>query len=240
MKVLLWSLTTFSRLRAGTGLSTFVRVLKNDAPDRVRFELTLAHIRDVGDAQMLGRGAGHRHRIELVPVRQSRPTSRRRCTIRCGFSGSRPGTGMPGRGSSLPPPRSTPSTRTCSAAAGCLPPATTGSSDRRSAAGPARVRGMRHWGDFPNSDDDHERGQHDRPAPQRHEPERTRCRAASSATRATTSRSTLDLLLYSTLWRRAARGPLPAPGAVRANGAHRRVSGPPARGRVPRAARRDR
>ncbi|MFN6133537.1 MAG: hypothetical protein ACK46L_11665 [Synechococcaceae cyanobacterium] len=35
------------------GLSTFVRVLKNEAPNRVKLEITLAHIRNVSDAQMM-------------------------------------------------------------------------------------------------------------------------------------------------------------------------------------------
>ena len=47
------------------GLATFVRVLKNDAPSRVRFELTLAHIRNVSDADMLDAEPGIARRVKL-------------------------------------------------------------------------------------------------------------------------------------------------------------------------------
>ena len=46
------------------GLSTFVRILKNDAPAPVRFELTLAHINNVPDADMLAGEPGIAARIK--------------------------------------------------------------------------------------------------------------------------------------------------------------------------------
>ncbi|XOF33542.1 MAG: hypothetical protein ACL93V_16325 [Candidatus Electrothrix sp. YB6] len=46
------------------GLSTFVRVLINEAPSRVRFKLTLAHIRNVSDARMLDSELGIANRIK--------------------------------------------------------------------------------------------------------------------------------------------------------------------------------
>lgn len=46
------------------GLSTFVRTLKNEAPSRVRFELTLAHISNVSDARMLSAESGVANRIK--------------------------------------------------------------------------------------------------------------------------------------------------------------------------------
>ena len=46
------------------GLSTFVRILKNDAPSRVRFEITLGHIRNVSNADMLSAEPGIARRIK--------------------------------------------------------------------------------------------------------------------------------------------------------------------------------
>ena len=46
------------------GLSTFVRTMKNEAPGRVRFGMTLAHIRNVSDPDMLASESGIANRIK--------------------------------------------------------------------------------------------------------------------------------------------------------------------------------
>ncbi|MEO7862386.1 MAG: hypothetical protein ABIU05_18530 [Nitrospirales bacterium] len=75
------------------GLSTFIRVLKNDAPSRVRFDLTLAHIRNVSNAEMLSSEAGIANRIKAFRFdNASHFTSD--STTKYGFSESRP---VPGR-----------------------------------------------------------------------------------------------------------------------------------------------
>lgn len=64
VKVLIVTDGTLNFGEGDFGLSTFVRTLKNEAPGRVRFELTLAHIRDVSDAEMLASEPGIAKRIK--------------------------------------------------------------------------------------------------------------------------------------------------------------------------------
>ncbi len=192
------------------GLSTFVRVLKNDAPNRVRFDLTLARIRNESDAEMLDAEPGIARRIKLFRFDDASHFAPEMKT-RCGFSGSRRAMqGWRGAGRFSPPLKSTLSTPTCNAAAGCSPLAIMGSSGKRSAAA-FRACGHAALGRFPEQQQRNERSQHDRAAPERHATRWGTTREASSATRATTSRSALDLVLYSTVLGvlRAARYPHP-------------------------------
>ncbi len=133
------------------GLSTFVRVLKNEAPSRVKFDLTLAHINNVSDAKMLIAEPGIANRIKsfrfdnaahftadlydqvwLFGIDTSYPTAA-------------------GRGPSLAAAEVSAIHAHMQRGGGVFATGDHGFLGQALCSALPRVRGMRYWGDFPSS-----------------------------------------------------------------------------------------
>jgi len=133
------------------GLSTFVRALKNDAPSRVRFEITLAHIRSVGSAAMLGAEPGIARRIESFRFDDASHFTPQMYDEIWLFGIDASYFGMPGRGEFLAPGELDAITEHMQRGGGVFATGDHGMLGRALCGGIPRVRGMRYWGDFPNS-----------------------------------------------------------------------------------------
>lgn len=136
------------------GLSTFVRVLKNEAPYRVRFALTLAHIRNASDADMLVAEPGVERRIKSFrfdDASQFTPEMYDQIWL---FGIETSYAGMPGRGTFLAPDEIAAVHAHMQRGGGVFATGDHGYLGQALCGGLPRVRGMRHWGDFPNSAND--------------------------------------------------------------------------------------
>ena len=133
------------------GLSTFVRVLKNDAPFRVRFEITLAHIRNVTDAQMLSAEAGIARRIKEFRFDNADHFTAEMYDQVWLFGIETTYAGMPGRGQVLAPAEIAEVHAHMQRGGGLFATGDHGFLGRALCGGLPRVRNMRHWGDFPNA-----------------------------------------------------------------------------------------
>ena len=135
------------------GLSTLVRVLKNEAPGRARFELTLAHIRDVSDVRMLAGEPGIANRIKQFRFDNTShftPTMYDQVWL---FGIETNYSGMPNRGTFLADAEIAALHAHMQRGGGVFATGDHGFLGRALCGGLPRVRGMRHWGDFPNSSD---------------------------------------------------------------------------------------
>lgn len=132
------------------GLSTFIRVLKNDAPGRVRFDLTLAHIRNVSDAEMLASEPGIANRIKAFRFDDtSHFTSDMYDQIWLfGIEASYAGAG---RGPFLASAEIEAIHAHMQRGGGVFSTGDHGFLGQALSGGLPRVRGMRYWGDFPSS-----------------------------------------------------------------------------------------
>lgn len=133
------------------GLSTFVRVLKNDAPSRVRFDLTLAHIRNVSDAEMLAAEPGIAHRIKLFRFDDASHFTPEMYDQVWLFGIETTYSGMVGRETFLAPAEIDAIHAHMQRGGGMFATGDHGFLGRALCGGLPRVRGMRHWGDFPNN-----------------------------------------------------------------------------------------
>jgi hypothetical protein len=133
------------------GLSTFVRVLKNDAPSRVRFELTLAHIRNVSDAEMLSAEPGIARRIKEFRFDNASHFTAEMYDQIWLFGIETTYSGMPGRGTFLADAEIAAIHAHMQRGGGVFATGDHGFLGRALCGGLPRVRNMRHWGDFPNS-----------------------------------------------------------------------------------------
>jgi hypothetical protein len=135
------------------GLSTFVRVLKNDAPSRVRFELTLAHINDVSNAEMLDAEPGIARRIKEFRFDNAAHFTQDMYDQVWLFGFDPSYSGMPGRGTFLAPAEISAIHAHMERGGGLFATGDHGFLGQALCGGLPRVRNMRHWGDFPNSND---------------------------------------------------------------------------------------
>jgi hypothetical protein len=134
------------------GLSTFVRVLRDDAPSRVRFELTLAHIRNVSDVEMLAAEPGIARRIKLFRFdNQSHFTPEMYDQVWLfGIETNYSGMGG-GRGTFLAPAEIDAIFAHMQRGGGLFATGDHGFLGQALCGGLPRVRGMRHWGNFPDN-----------------------------------------------------------------------------------------
>jgi hypothetical protein len=134
------------------GLSTFVRVLKNEAPSRIGFEITLAHIRNVSDARMLVDEPGIANRIKLFRFDNAahfKPGMYDQVWL---FGIETSYAGMPGRGVTLAMAEVNAISAHMQAGGGVFATGDHGYLGQALCSALPRVRNMRYWGDFPSSD----------------------------------------------------------------------------------------
>jgi hypothetical protein len=134
------------------GLSTFVRILKNDAPSRVRFELTLAHIRDVSDLELLATEPDIARRIKLFRFDDASHFTPDMYDQVWLFGIETNYSGMPGRGTFLANLEIDAIHAHMQRGGGMFATGDHGFLGQALCGGLPRVRGMRHWADFPDSD----------------------------------------------------------------------------------------
>jgi hypothetical protein len=148
-------LVTDGSLNFGTGdfgLSTFVSILKNDAPSRVHFDLTLAHIRNVSDSDMLAGVPGITRRIKSFRFDDATHFTSDMYDQIWLFGIETSYTGMTGRGTFLAPAEIQNIHAHMQRGGGVFATGDHGFLGQALCGGLPRVRGMRHWGDFPSSD----------------------------------------------------------------------------------------
>jgi hypothetical protein len=134
------------------GLSTFVRTLRDEAPGRVHFELTLAHIRNVSNAEMLVSEPGIANRIESFRfdnVAHFTPEMYDQVWL---FGIETTYAGMPGRGPFLAAAEIDAIHAHMQRGGGVFATGDHGYLGQALCGGLPRVRGMRYWGDFPSAD----------------------------------------------------------------------------------------
>ncbi len=134
------------------GLSTFVRVLKNEAPSRVRFNLTLAHISNVSDAQMLSAEPGIANRIKSFRFDNAAHFTADMYDQIWLFGIATSYNGMPGRGEFLAPGEVDKIHAHMQRGGGVFATGDHGFLGQALCGALPRVRGMRYWGDFPSGD----------------------------------------------------------------------------------------
>jgi hypothetical protein len=134
------------------GLSTFVRTLKNEAPSRIKFELTLAHINVVSDAQMLASEPGVANRIKSFRFDNPNHFTSAMYDQIWLFGVSTSYAGMPGRGTFLAPGEVDAIHAHMQRGGGVFATGDHGFLGQALCGALPRVRGMRYWGDFPSSD----------------------------------------------------------------------------------------
>jgi hypothetical protein len=135
------------------GLSTFVRVLKNEAPSRVRFEITLAQILNVSNAEMLDAEPGIARRIKEFRFDNAAHFTQDMYDQVWLFGFDTSYSGMPGRGPFLAPAEISAIHAHMERGGGLFATGDHGFLGQALCGGLPRVRNMRHWGDFPNSSD---------------------------------------------------------------------------------------
>lgn len=192
------------------GLSTFVRVLKNEAPARVRFEITLAHIRSVGNARMLISEPGIARRIESFRFDNASHFTAEMYDQLWLFGIETSYAGMPGRGTSLAPAEIGAVHAHMQRGGGVFATGDHGFLGQALSGSLPRVRGMRHWGDFPSSDNN--LNQVSMTGPRRNDSNQEGHDAGSSfSDQSDDVPQPLDLLLYSSYagFLRSARYPHP-------------------------------
>ncbi|HJU04401.1 MAG TPA: hypothetical protein VJ692_04560 [Nitrospiraceae bacterium] len=133
------------------GLSTFIRVLKNDAPSRVRFDLTLAHIRNVSDAEMLASEPGIANRIKEFRFDNAAHFTSDMYDQIWLFGIEASYAGMTGRGPFLAAAEINAIHAHMQRGGGVFATGDHGFLGQALCGGLPRVRGMRYWGDFPSS-----------------------------------------------------------------------------------------
>ena len=134
------------------GLSTFVRTLKNEAPSRVRFELTLAHIRNVSDPEMLVSETGIANRIKSFRFDNVSHFTADMYDQIWLFGIETSYAGMTGRGTFLAPAEMAAVHAHMQRGGGVFATGDHGFLGQALSGGLPRIRGMRYWGDFPSSD----------------------------------------------------------------------------------------
>lgn len=133
------------------GLSTFVRVLKNNAPNHVHFNLTLGHINNVSDAEMLAGEAGIANRIKSFRFDNPAHFTPEMYDQIWLFGISTSYAGMPGRNTTLAAAEITAIHAHMQRGGGVFATGDHGFLGQALCSAIPRVRNMRHWGDFPNS-----------------------------------------------------------------------------------------
>lgn len=134
------------------GLSTFVRVLKNEAPSRISFELTLAHIRNRSDAEMLASEPGIANRIKPFRFDNNAHFTAEMYDQIWLFGIETSYSGMPGRGPFLSPGEVNAIHSHMQRGGGVFATGDHGYLGQALCGALPRVRGMRYWGDFPSAD----------------------------------------------------------------------------------------
>jgi hypothetical protein len=134
------------------GLSTFVRTLKNEAPSRTHFELTLAHIRNVSDASMLAAEPGIANRIKSFRFDNAAHFTADMYDQIWLFGIDTSYAGVPGRGSALAPAEISAIHAHMQRGGGVFATGDHGYLGQALCGALPRVRGMRYWGDFPSAD----------------------------------------------------------------------------------------
>ena len=190
------------------GLSTFVRVLKNEAPSRVRFDLTLAHIRNVSDVDMLNAEPGIKRRIKLFRFDDASHFTPQMYDQVWLFGIETNYSGMAGRGNSLAAAEISAIHAHMQRGGGLFATGDHGLLGRALCGSLPRVRGMRHWDDFPNF----QNSEVSMSGPRRNDTNRLGHDPGSQfSDQSDDVPQSLDLLLYSTpySWLRTARYPHP-------------------------------
>lgn len=152
VKVLIVTDGTLNFGEGDFGLSTFVRVLRNEAPSRIRFELTLAHIRNVNDAQMLTSEPGIANRIKSFRFDNTSHFTADMYDQIWLFGIETTYAGMPGRGPFLAPAEVNAIHAHMQRGGGVFATGDHGFLGQALCGALPRVRGMRYWGDFPSAD----------------------------------------------------------------------------------------
>jgi hypothetical protein len=134
------------------GLSTFVRTMKNEAPGRVRFEMTLAHIRNISDSDMLASESGIANRIKSFRFDNASHFTPEMYDQIWLFGIETSYAGMPGRSTVLAPAEISAVHAHMQRGGGVFATGDHGFLGNALCGGLPRVRGMRYWGDFPSSD----------------------------------------------------------------------------------------
>lgn len=134
------------------GLSTFVRVLKNEAPSRVKFDITLAHIRNVSDAQMMAGEPGVVNRIKQFRFDNAAHFAAGMYDQIWLFGIETSYAGMPGRTTTLASAEVNAIFAHMQAGGGVFATGDHGFLGQALCSALPRVRNMRYWGDFPSSD----------------------------------------------------------------------------------------
>ena len=134
------------------GLSTFVRVLKNEAPSRVVFDITLAHIRNVSDAQMMAGEPGVVNRIKQFRFDNAAHFAAGMYDQIWLFGIETSYADMPGRTTTLASAEVNAIFAHMQAGGGVFATGDHGFLGQALCSALPRVRHMRYWRDFPSSD----------------------------------------------------------------------------------------
>ena len=134
------------------GLSTFVRVLKNEAPSRVKFDITLAHILNVSDAAMMAGEPGVVNRIKQFRFDNAAHFAAGMYDQIWLFGIQTSYAGMPGRTTTLASAEVNAIFAHMQAGGGVFATGDHGFLGQALCSALPRVRNMRYWGDFPSSD----------------------------------------------------------------------------------------
>jgi hypothetical protein len=134
------------------GLSTFVRTLKNEAPPRVKFEITLAHINNVSDAQMMSAEAGIANRIKAFRFDNAAHFTSEMYDQIWLFGFTTAYATAAGRGPGLAAAELTAIHAHMQRGGGVFATGDHGFLGNALCSGIPRVRNMRYWADFPSSD----------------------------------------------------------------------------------------
>ena len=134
------------------GLSTFVRVLKNEAPTRVKFDLTLAHIRNASNAEMLSAEPGISNRIKSFRFDNPAHFTADMYDQIWLFGIETSFAGMPGRGPFLATDEVNAIHAHMQRGGGVFATGDHGFLGQALCGALPRVRGMRYWADFPSAD----------------------------------------------------------------------------------------
>lgn len=134
------------------GLSTFVRVLKNEAPTRVKFDLTLAHIRNVSNAEMLSAEPGISNRIKSFRFDNPAHFTADMYDQIWLFGIETSFSGMAGRGPFLATDEVNAIHAHMQRGGGVFATGDHGFLGQALCGALPRVRGMRYWADFPSAD----------------------------------------------------------------------------------------
>jgi hypothetical protein len=179
------------------GLSTFVRTMKNEAPTRVKFELTLAHINNVSDTRMLISEAGIANRIKSFRFDNATHFTSEMYDQIWLFGIDTVYSAVNGRGPGLAPAELTQIHAHMQRGGGVFATGDHGFLGNALCGGIPRVRNMRYWGDFPSSDNN--QNQVSMTGPRRNDTNQQGHDAADSfSDQSDDVPQPLDLLLYST------------------------------------------